>query len=141
MKIVAHLIFPGAKQILKETGLNDGGKVQKYIDSFVFNKSEPYLPGHHIYRESEPLNKPGSGHVIWSTPDVMYLYYGKLMVDPETGSSFARRGTQKIMDPKNRDLVYHGGGLRREKWDERFLAAEMDNLIEGVQKIVDGGNS
>lgn len=35
--------------------------------------------------------------LVWSTPYARYLYYGILMVDSETGSSWARKGSTKIL--------------------------------------------
>ena len=114
MKIKANLILPDTGELMKSVGLNEGGKVQKYIDGFIFDHSEPYLPGYHLYRDSKNANKPGNGEVIWNTPDANYLYEGKLMVDPITlkGAFFnpnygfwSRLNTQKIMDPQGRNLT------------------------------------
>lgn len=142
MKIKANLILPPIKELEKATGLNEGGKVQKYIDSFVFNHSEKYLPKlqrNHIHVDSINANKFGSGQVIWNTPDANYLYEGKLMVDELTHSSYARKGTQKIMDPKNRDL----SNVKRKKdhWFDRMIDTEMKDLVKGIENIVNGGNN
>ena len=111
--------------MMKNCGLNDEGKVQKYIDSFVLYHSKPYLPGKHIHTPHS--NDLGSGKIIWDTADANYLYEGKLMVDPITlkGAFFSpnygfwsRPNTQKIIDPKDRDLKYHSDGLRGPKWFE-----------------------
>lgn len=157
MNIKAHLNLPSVKELMKSVGLNEEGKVQKYIDNFVLYHSEPYLPGKHIH--TPHANKLGSGEVIWNTPDANNLYEGKLMVDPITLTgglpirdgkiSFneadgdiegfvSRKNVQKIMDPKGRDLNYHGGGLRGSKWFDRMINAEMDELIKGVENIING---
>lgn len=148
MNIKAHLILPTIQELQEVTGLNEGGKAQKYIDEFVLYQSEPYVPGKHIHESGVVATKIGKGEVIWNTPDANYLYEGKLMVDPITlkGAFFApdygfwsRPNTQKIMDPKNRDLQYHGGGLRNKKWFDRMINDKMDELVNGVQNIVNGG--
>lgn len=145
MNIKAHLDLPKIKEMIKNCGLDEEGRVQEYIDSFVLYHSEPYLPGKHIH--TPQANKLGSGKVVWDTPDANYLYEGKLMVDPITlkGAFFSpnygfwsRPGVQKIMDPKGRDLNYHGGGLRGAKWFDRMINAEMDELIKGVENIING---
>ena len=38
--------------------------------------------------------------LVWSTPYARYLYYGVLMVDPETKSAYARAGVRKILTGK-----------------------------------------
>lgn len=147
MKIKASLELP--KDLVKSVGLDEGGKVQKYIDSFVLYHSEPYVPGKHIHDSGVVATKIGSGKVIWDTPDANYLYEGKLMVDPITlkGAFFApdygfwsRPNTQKIMDPIGRDLVYHGGGLRGSHWFDRMIENEMDDLLDGIVKLIGGNN-
>lgn len=147
MKIKASLELP--KDLVKSVGLDEGGKVQKYIDSFVLYHSEPYVPGKHIHDSGVVATKIGSGKVIWDTPDANYLYEGKLMVDPITlkGAFFApdygfwsRPNTQKIMDPTGRDLVYHGGGLRGSHWFDRMIENEIDDLLDGIVKLIGGNN-
>lgn len=147
MKIKASLELP--KDLVKSVGLDEGGKVQKYIDSFVLYHSEPYVPGKHIHDSGVVATKIGSGKVIWDTPDANYLYEGNLMVDPITlkGAFFApdygfwsRPNTQKIMDPTGRDLVYHGGGLRGSHWFDRMIENEMDDLLDGIVKLIGGNN-
>ena len=147
MKIKASLELP--KDLVKSVGLDEGGKVQKYIDSFVLYHSEPYVPGKHIHDSGVIATKIGSGKVIWDTPDANYLYEGKLMVDPITlkGAFFApdygfwsRPNTQNIMDPTGRDLVYHGGGLRGSHWFDRMIENEMDDLLDGIVKLIGGNN-
>lgn len=139
MNIKATYHLPKIPELMKKCELNEDGKVQKYIDSFVLFKSEPYLPGRHIHAAGIANTRIGKGEVVWDSPDARFLYEGKLMVDPETLSPYARKGIQKIMDPENRDLEYHGGGLRGKDWFERMINSEQDELIKGCQKIIDGG--
>lgn len=148
MNIKANLVLPSNKEFVRLIGLDEGGKVQQYIDSFILYHSEPYVPGKHIHDQGVISTKIGSGQVIWNTDDANYLYEGKLMVDPITlkGAFFSpnygfwsRPNTQKIMDPNGRDLEYHGGGLRGSKWFDRMIDAEMEELLKGVKKIVNGG--
>ena len=37
------------------------------------------------------------GKLVWSTPYARYLYHGVLMVDPKTGSAWAREGQTKVV--------------------------------------------
>ncbi len=148
---------------MESVGLDSGGEVQKYIDSFVLYHCEPYLPGRrHLHESGVNATKLGSGMVIWNSPDANYLYEGKLMVDPITkvgafpirGGKISfkesdgdievfvsRKNTQKIMDPKNRDLRYYGGSLRRDHWFDRMINNEIDDLVKGVQQKINGGKN
>ncbi len=158
MKIKANLILPSTNELMKSVGLNEGGAVQKQIDSFVFYHCEPYLPGKHLH--TPHANKFGSGQVIWNTPDANYLYEGKLMVDPITkvgafpirngkisfkesdgpiDKFVSRKNTPKILDPKGRNLTYYGGDKRNKKWFDRMIDNEMNDLVKHIQNIVNGG--
>ena len=161
MRIKANLILPNSKELTKLVGLDEGGKVQKYIDNFVITKTEPYLPGSkHLYESSRISTKIGSGKVIYNTPDANYLYEEKLMVDPfvKVGAfpirnckiSFkesdgpiegfvSRKNVPKIDDPKGRNLKFHNGSMRRGKWFDRMIDDKMEELVAGIQNIVNGG--
>lgn len=43
--------------------------------------------------------------VIYPGPDARFLYYGKVMVDPNTGSTYAPKGGTKVVT--DRDLVFN----------------------------------
>lgn len=147
MNIKAKLILP--EDIVKSIGLNENGKVQKYIDNFVLNHCKPYIPGKHIHDAGVIATKIGSGRVIWDSPDANYLYEGKLMVDPITlkGAFYSpdygywsRPNMPKIIDPAKRTLNYHGGGLKGVKWFDRMIDNEMDDLLNGIIKIIGESN-
>lgn len=38
-----------------------------------------------------------NGNLVWATPYARYLYHGLLMVDPKTGSAYAREGQTKVL--------------------------------------------
>lgn len=150
MRIHAKLEIPNIDEMIKDCGLNERGRAQCYIDKFILEESEPYVPGKHIQDAGVIATEIGSGQVIWDSPDAQYLYEGKLMVDPITlkGAFFSpdygfwsRPNTEKILDPNGRDLEYHGGGKRGSKWFDRMIDEKMDELVEGVQNIVNGGKS
>lgn len=143
MEIKAKLKLPDYKKLETLSGLNKTGKVQQCIDAFVLYKSEPFEPGRHIHQSGVIGTKIGSGKVIWDSPDANYLYEGMLMVDPITlkGAFFnsnygfwSRPNTQKIIDPKNRDLKFIRGGSH---WFEKI---NIDELLEDIEKIVGGKN-
>ena len=160
MKIKAKLEMPSVEEMIKATGLEEGGRVQKYIDTFVLYHSEPYEPGKHIHDSGVNATQIGSGKVVWNDPSAEYLYEGKLMVDPFTKVAafpirggkisfresdgniegfVSRKNTQKVIDPRNRDLHFHGGGKRGDHWFDRMIDDEMGELTDGVQRIVNGG--
>ena len=76
------------------------------------------------------------GTVIYPGPYARYLYYGKLMVDPETGSSYARKGTTKVLTDKN--LVFNKAmhTQAQSHWFEASKAANLEKWIRTADKAV-----
>lgn len=60
--------------------------------------------------------------ITYSTPYARFLWQGLVMVDPETGSPWARPGATKVVTGKN--LVF-SNGKARAKWIEPSKAANM----------------
>lgn len=163
MKIKLITNIPDYKKLKKEMGLDPEGRVQKYVDSFVLYQSEPYEPGRHIHDSGVVATDIGSGLVVWDSPDSVYLYEGKLMVDPitkrgafpiragkisfnskdgEIEGFVSRRGVQKIMDPKGRDLKFKRGGKRGSHWYDRMMNDKGEELIRGIEEtIINGVNN
>ena len=75
--------------------------------------------------------------VIYPGPYARFLYYGKVMVDPETGSTWAPLGGTKVLT--DRDLVFtkdfHGDA--QAYWFEASKAQNKDKWLRVAQKAVD----
>lgn len=78
-------------------------------------------------------------HLIYPGPYARYLYYGKLMVDPETGSSYARKGSTKALTGK--DLVFSKAthGKAQAEWFEASKAINLDKWKRVYAKAVTRG--
>ena len=126
------------QEILARRGLEEHGRVQKYIDSEVLRLSSPYVP-HDTGTLEDSGNLAtdvGSGEVNWNTPYARYQYYGKVMVSPSTGSTWAKAGERKVLTDQN--IRYQGGGLRGAKWFERMKADHKEEIVRGAAKIAGG---
>ena len=119
-------------------GLGNGRKVQKYVDSEVLRLSEPYTPHQTgaLTRSAQKATTIGSGEVKWNTPYARYLYHGKLMVSPSTGSSWAKRNETKVLTSVQ--LRYHGGGKRGRLWFERMKADHKSKILRGAARLAGG---
>lgn len=74
--------------------------------------------------------------IIYPGPYARYLYYGKLMVDPETGSAWAREGTSKVQT--DRDLVFTKSvhPQAQSHWFEASKAQNLDKWVRVADKAV-----
>lgn len=139
MRVVASLYLPSIEQMIKDCGLDEGGEVQKTIDQFVLERSEPYIPmddARQLILSGSRATKIGSGEVIWDTPYAHYQYEGLLMVSPSTGSAWAKYGEQKEYATPLKTLNYHGGDNRKDHWFDRMMIDKKEELIEECQKVI-----
>ena len=73
--------------------------------------------------------------VIYPGPYARYLYYGKLYVDPLTGSPFAREGVTKIPATPEKDLKFWHTGTRSH-WFEASKAQNLQKWLRVADKAV-----
>lgn len=84
-------------------------KAQFALDSMVMTSMEPYMPMNTgMFRnvtKAMSAALAGSGKVVAAAPPMgRFLYEGKVMVDEQTGSPWARPGAKKVVT--DRDLTY-----------------------------------
>lgn len=69
--------------------------------------------------------------VVYPGPYARYLYYGKLMVDPDTGSPWAKKGATKVLTDRN--LVFPNA---QAHWCEASKAQNIEKWVRVAQKAV-----
>ncbi len=136
------------ESMLRKAGLDEGGIAQKQLDESFLKYCDPYLPfDSGMLRDSGyTATEIGSGEIVWNVPQAHYLYEGILYVDPKTGKGaffspdygfWSRPGVQKV--PSDRELEYHGGGLRGKRWAERMWADRGEDIIREVEVVISRG--
>ncbi len=132
-----------AATMLKNHGLNPGGRVQEFFTSEIMRKADPYVPflaG--ALRDSAHMSEDKCA-IIYDTPYARYHWCGKLMVDPVTGKGafysptygfWSRRHVDKVLT--NKDLNYNGAPLRGPRWVERCWINEKENIIKSTEAFM-----
>lgn len=79
--------------------------------------------------------------VVYPGPYARYLYYGKLMVDPDTGSPWAKKGATKVLTDRN--LVFSQAMYpnamhpnAQAHWCEASKAQNIEKWVRVAQKAV-----
>ena len=131
--------FKELNKLLANRGLEEKGKVQKYVDNAVIRYCSPYVPmsaaqGGTLKDSAKALG----GRVEYQAPYAKFLYYGKVMVSPATGSPWARKGERKVLT--DRDMVYNGGPQRGPYWFEQ-MKANHGKAIAAEAAAVAGGRA
>ena len=72
--------------------------------------------------------------VIYPGPYARFLYYGKVMVDPDTGSPFAQKGAVKVLTDK--DLVFNKtvNPQAQAHWFEASKAQNLEKWLRVYKK-------
>ena len=99
-------------QVVKDHGLDTGGKVQKYIDTQCLQLSEPYIPKDTgaLINSGIQNTQIGSGEVKWSTPYARRWYY--------------------------MPATFQGAPQRGNYWFERMKSQYRDQILKNAQGMV-----
>lgn len=91
--------------------------------------------------ESKAARNSGDPVIIYPGPYSRYLYYGKLMVDPETGSAWAKKGVKKVKASPDKDLVISQATnpQAQSHWFEASKAQNLDKWLLVADKAVKNG--
>lgn len=114
---------------------------QKKLDSMVMTDMKPYMPhqtGTFInITSAQSASLAGSGTVVAAAaPMGRFLYEGKVMVDPLTGSPWARAGAKKVVT--DRDLRY-SNPKATPHWFDTAKENHGESWVREVKKIAGGG--
>lgn len=98
----------------------------------------PFLTG--ALDRSAHVQQRGNGAVIiyggGGIRYARYLYHGMLMVDPVTGSPWARRGVKKVLTAKPLKFNKSGHPKATSKWFEASKLQNMDKWTEYARKAM-----
>lgn len=110
-------------------------RAESIVGQQVIKDTAPFVPaltGSLTIRTRLDGNK-----IIYPGPYARFLYYGKVMVDPQTGSTFAPKGGTKVLT--NRDLVFSKAmhPQAQSHWFEASKAQNLDKWIRVAEKAVE----
>lgn len=112
-------------------GLEPNGRVQKFFTHTCRLHMEKYVPMQDGNLRTNVIE--GIDTITYASPYAHYMYKGELYVDPETGSSWAKRDVTKV--PTGKSLTYHTPGTG-PYWDKKMWSAEKDKVLNEVQNYV-----
>lgn len=115
--------------------LADGCEQAKHAVAVQIQKdTAPYVP--FLTGSLDVRTRVVDNMVIYPGPYAQFLYYGKVMVDPETGSTFAPPGGTKVVTDKN--LVFNKTGHAQAQafWFEASKAENLEKWIRTAEKAV-----
>lgn len=103
-------------------------KAEHVVAIQVQKDTSPYVPA--LTGSLDRRTRVEGSRVIYPGPYARYLYYGKLMVDPATGSSYTPKGGTKVVTDKN--LVFNKA-MHAQAQSYWFEASKSENLEKWVR--------
>ncbi len=126
-----------------DTSIYDGRirDAQYWLDSQIMTDMVPLMPhqtGTFInVTRAQSAALAGTGKVVAAAPPMgRFLYEGKVMVDPETGSPWARPGAKKIVT--DRPLKYSNPSAV-PRWFDAAKETHLQEWIDGVKEKIENG--
>ena len=101
----------------------------------VEKDTEPFVPA----RTKSLANRTRvvDSSVIYPGPSARMLYNGKLMIDPDTGSAWAQKGSTKVVTGKDLDIKTDVHSQAQAHWVEASKAQNMEKWERVAGKAID----
>lgn len=121
--------------VLASTIANRCEKAAHTVALQVKKDTEPFVPM--LTGSLKNRARVDGNTIIYPGPYARFLYYGKVMVDPNTGSTWAPMGETKVVT--DRDLVFTTDfhPQAQSHWFEAAKAQNEDKWLRVAQKAVE----
>lgn len=110
-------------------------KTSRILAVQIQKDTDPFVPA----SQSEVLSRGttvSENKVIYHGPYARFLYFGKLMIDPNTGSAWAKKGAAKVLTDK--DLLFSKAvhPQAQPRWFEASKAQNLEKWLRVAEKAV-----
>jgi hypothetical protein len=128
--------FEGAESI--RSALNNScTKAEHILAQQVAKDTSPFVPA--LTGSLDQRAQVVEDAVIYPGPYARFLYYGKVMVDPNTGSTFAPLGGSKVTTDRNLVFTKAVHAQAQSHWFEASKAQNIDKWLRVADKAVKNG--
>lgn len=109
-------------------------KAEHEVALQVEKDTEPFVPA--LTGSLTQRTRVIGNEVIYPGPYARFLYYGKVMVDPNTGSTYAPKGGTKVVTDRN--LVFNKAmhPQAQSHWFEASKAQNLEKWVRVADKAV-----
>lgn len=125
---------------LKRSLAEHGEKAEHVVAIQAEKDTQPFVPA--LTNSLTQRTRVIGDSIVYPGPYARFLYYGKVMVDPNTGSTYAPKGGTKVVADK--DLVFNQSvhPQAQAHWFEASKAQNLDKWVRVAAKAVtkDGTN-
>lgn len=124
----------GGMEAIKDKLAESCTRAESIVGQQVIKDTAPFVPA--LTGSLTIRTRLDGNIIIYPGPYARFLYYGKVMVDPQTGSTFAPKGGTKVLT--NRDLVFSKAmhPQAQSHWFEASKAQNMEKWVRVADKAV-----
>lgn len=113
---------------------NAANKAELAVAQQVLKDTSPYVPA--LTGSLDQRAYVDGDKIIYPGPYARFLYFGKVMVDPNTGSTYAPKGGSKVVTDRNLIFNKTMHGQAQSHWFEASKAQNLDKWIGVADKAV-----
>lgn len=101
----------------------------------IQSDTEPFVPA----RNKSLVNRTQvvGNVVVYPGPYARFLYNGKLMIDPDTGSAWATKGATKVVTGKDLDIKTSVHAQAQSHWFEASKSQNMEKWERVAEMEID----
>lgn len=132
---------------LKERLLHAGTRAEHIVATQAAKDTAPFVPMR--TGSLRQRTRVVGNQIVYPGPYARYLYYGKYMVDGQTGKGPAHfvdeKGNEHIkyrkgarLVPTSRDLVFHTGGTRSH-WFDYSKSKNLEKWLRTAERVIKRG--
>jgi hypothetical protein len=103
----------------------------------IESDTEPFVPASGAPAGMYIRTQVVDSSVIYPGPSARMLREGKLMIDPNTGSVWARKGATKVVTGKDLKFNHSVHSKAQSHWDEASKAQNLDKWVRVAGRAMD----
>lgn len=109
-------------------------RAESVLAQQVMKDTTPFVPA--LTGSLTQRTRVVGNEVIYPGPYARFLYYGKVMVDPNTGSTYAPKGGTKVVTDRNLVFNQTVHPQAQAHWCEASKAQNLDKWVRVAEKAV-----
>ena len=118
----------------KEAIAKDCTRAEHVLAEQIEKDTQPFVPM--LTGSLTQRTRVDGSAVIYPGPYARPLYYGKVMVDPNTGSTYAPKGGTKVVTDRNLVFNQTMHPQAQAHWGEASKAQNLDKWVRVADKAV-----
>lgn len=119
---------------IKETLASACGRAEHILAQQIMKDTTPFVPA--LTGSLTQRTRVVGNEVIYPGPYARFLYNGKVMVDPATGSTYAPKGGTKVVTDRNLVFSTTVHPQAQSHWFEASKAQNLEKWLHVADKAV-----